>query len=92
MQVGVIVCREWGYVKTKEVKRIALEIYLEGLGYRAIGRLLKVSYVSVYNWIKEWGEQATSLNSEDDIEVVEIDELHTYIGSKKLLLGMDCCW
>ena len=28
-------------VKTIEVRRMALEMYLEGLGFRAIGRILK---------------------------------------------------
>jgi insertion element IS1 protein InsB len=35
---------------------MALELYLEGLGFRAIGRVLRMSYVTVYYWIKEWGE------------------------------------
>ena len=78
-------------VKSKETKRMALEMYLEGVGFRAIGRLLKISFVTVYYWIKDWGEQAASLKSDNSIEVVELDEMHTYIGSKKLLLDMDCC-
>lgn len=93
-------CKACGYrytvkqksgVKSKETKRLALEMYLEGLGFRAIGRILKVSYASVYYWVKEWGEQASQLQSDKEIDVVELDEMHTYIGSKKLLLGMDCC-
>lgn len=35
-------------VKPKEVRRIALEMYLEGLGFRAIGRILKISYGTVF--------------------------------------------
>lgn len=31
------------------------------------------------------------LTSEQAVEIVEIDELHTYLGSKKVLLDMDCC-
>lgn len=74
-------------VKSKETKRMALEMYLEGVGFRAIGRLLKISFVTVYYWIKDWGEQAASLKSDNSIEVVELDEMHTYIGSKKTTVG-----
>ena len=36
------------------------------------------------------GQQAAALQSPLAIDVVEMDELHTYIGNKKLLLGVDC--
>ena len=39
------------------IKRQALELYLEGLGFRSIGRILKVSHVAVYNWIKAHGKK-----------------------------------
>ena len=64
-----------------------MELYLEGLGFRSIGRLLKVSHVAVYNWIKAFGEQLESLRSDHAIGVVEMDEMHTYIGSKKTIAG-----
>ena len=61
---------------------------MEGLGFRSIGRFLGVSNVSVLNWIKSFGEQVTSLNEESkEIEVVELDEMHSYIGSKKTIAG-----
>ena len=34
--------------KTPDVKRQALELYLEGLGFRSIDRFLKCSHVAVY--------------------------------------------
>ena len=67
------------------------EPYLEGLGFRAIGRFLDCSHVSVYKWIKAFGEGAQVLQSDSTVKVVEMDEMHTYIGSKKLLLDLDCC-
>ena len=73
--------------KSEKVKRDALILYLEGLGFRSIGRFLKVSHVAVFNWIKAFGEKIEELRSSDNIEVVEIDEMHTYIGSKKTTLG-----
>ncbi len=69
------------------IRRQALELYLEGLGFRSIGRFLKCSHVAVYNWIKSYGAAVQELRSDSDIEVVEIDELHTYIGLKKTIVG-----
>ena len=74
-------------VKPKEVRRMALEMYLEGLGFRSIGRLLKISYMTVYYWVKQWGEKVDLPKRKDPIEIVEIDEMHSYIGSKKTTVG-----
>ena len=64
-----------------------MALYLEGFGFRAIGRYLRCSHVAVYNWIKAFGEKVESLRSDSTIEVVELDEMHTYIGSKKTTVG-----
>jgi len=69
--------------KSPYVKRQALELYLEGLGFRSIGRFLKCSHVAVYNWIKSFGEAAKELRSDSALEVVEMDEMHTCVSSKK---------
>ena len=73
--------------KPPEVRRLALEMYLEGLGFRQIGRVLKISYVTVYNWVKKWGASVELPVREDAIEVVDLDELHTYVGEKKTTAG-----
>jgi hypothetical protein len=64
-----------------------LELYLEGLGFRSIGRLLNFSHVAAYNWIKEFGEKLEELKSSTSIKVVELDEMHTYISQKKIVVG-----
>ena len=69
------------------VKRQALQLYLEGLGFRSIGRFLGVSHVSVQKWIKKFGQELEDLKSESEISIVELDEMHTYIGSKKNIAG-----
>jgi len=66
-------------------------MYLEGLGFRAIGRVLKISYGIVYYWVRKWGKSLELPNRNESIEVVELDELHSYVGQKKLLLVMACC-
>ena len=86
-------CKECGFNYTVEIKstarpksfkKQALYFYLEGLGFRSIGRILGVSNVSVLNWIKDFGEKVQELHSANqEIEFVEVDELHTYVGLKK---------
>jgi len=74
--------------KPKSMKKQALQLYLEGLGFRSIGRFLGVSNVSVLNWIRSFGENIVSLkNDATDIRMVELDEMHSYIGSKKTIVG-----
>ncbi len=89
-------CSDCGYNYTVElkstafsasVKRQALQLYLEGLGFRSIGRVLGVSHVSVQKWIKEFGQKLEDLKSENEISIVEMDEMHTYIGDKINIAG-----
>lgn len=74
-------------VKTVEERRLALEMYLEGLGFRSIGRILRISHVTVYNWIKKWGEEVELPVRDEPVEIVELDEMHSYVGEKKTTVG-----
>ncbi|HZK76460.1 MAG TPA: hypothetical protein VFD13_06080, partial [Candidatus Kapabacteria bacterium] len=67
--------------KSPAVKRMAVHLYLEGLGFRAIGRFLGVSNVSVLNWIYQYAEQLDPIRKPEDgtIEIVEIDEMFSFI-------------
>ena len=60
-------CRTCGYHYTvakvgREVDSYyvikALQLYIEGVSYREIERLLGVSHVSVMNWVKKYGVKA----------------------------------
>jgi hypothetical protein len=66
---------------------MAFEMYLEGLGFRAIGRLLRISYGTVFQWIKNWEKQIELPKRNEQIEIVELDEMHTYVGRKKTTGG-----
>jgi transposase-like protein len=73
---------------SNDIKRKALQLYLEGLGFRSIGRILSVSNVSVLNWIKEFGKEVKDLQSDDKtVEYAELDEMHSFIGNKKTTVG-----
>ena len=74
-------------VKSAATKRLAFQMYLEGLGFRAIGRILRISYGTVYQWVKKWGSNLELPKRNESIEVVELDELHTYVGRKKTTAG-----
>lgn len=87
-------CKACGYRYTVNqrgfslaIKRQALQLYLEGLGFRSIGRFLKCSHVAVYHWIRAHGESIESIRSATGVEVVEMDEMHTYVGSQKIIAG-----
>ena len=67
-------------------------MYLEGLGFRSIGRILGVSNVAVLKWIKGVGEkvQKLSLDSSKElknVEIMELDELWHFISKKKTSVG-----
>ena len=70
------------------LKKFALVLYLEGLGFRSIERIINVSNVTVMRWIKSFGKKVELIRREDqELEIIEIDEMHTYIGSKKTTVG-----
>jgi transposase-like protein len=88
-------CKNCGYKytvsqigKPMETKKMALKLYLEGVGFRAIGRVLDVSFVSAYNWVKKFGEEASeTVEKIGNAPVIEMDELHTFVGVKKTTAG-----
>ena len=73
--------------KSPETRQLALDMYLEGLGFRAIGRLLHVSHTAVFGWVKQAGENVERPVTAAPVEVVEVDEMHTYVGQKKVTAG-----
>jgi transposase-like protein len=79
---------DYSYFAEKEKKRrFGLSMYLEGLGFHSIGRLLKVSHVTVQNWVKKYGSELQQVRNPKPVRIMELDELHTYIGSKKTTNG-----
>jgi transposase len=69
---------------------LALKLYLEGMGLRAIGRVLDVSNVTVLRWVRAYGERAVQQAAEAPAQVVRVaegDELHSYVQRKKTPAG-----
>jgi len=71
-----------------EIKLQALQLYLEGMGFRAIGRILNVSNVTVLYWIRTLGKSVkTYIQTQipDDIrhiDVIEMDEMWHFTKKK----------
>ena len=64
-------------------------MYLEGLGFRAIGRLLGISYGTVYQWVKQLGqEHQIKPDDREQIDIVELDEIYSYTKHKKTTAGL----
>jgi transposase-like protein len=70
-----------GYAK--EIRLLALRMYVEGNSYGAIGRILKVNPQSVANWVKAYTAKLPAAPVPEKPRTVELDELYTYIGKKK---------
>jgi hypothetical protein len=79
-------CKSCGYNYTTgfrgkpvELRQQARKLYLEGLGFRAIGRLLEVSNVTVLNWIRAYGLRSRPSLGEPALEAVpgEAGEIST---------------
>ena len=60
----------------EHIRLKAIQLYLEGNGFRRIERILKVSHVSVINWVKKAGAKLEEILKKDEkVEVLELDEL-----------------
>ena len=68
----------------EEVRVQAIRLYLEGTNFRRIGRLLSVNHQSVVNWVNAYHAQLPPTpKGVAKPETVELDELYSFIGSKK---------
>jgi transposase-like protein len=70
--------------KTKEA---ALKLYLEGNGFRRIGRLLSVNHQSVANWVNSAHARLragkAAAPETESVGTLEMDELFTFVATKK---------
>lgn len=63
-------------------------MYTNGMGFRAIERVKGVHHTTIIYWVKQLGQQLADAPPVEEIaEVTEIDELQTFVGSKKTKSG-----
>jgi transposase len=72
-----------GYAE--DVRRQALQLYVDGMNFRRIGRTLGITHRTVINWVNAYGAQVPDASPvpADELEVNELDELFTFVGHKK---------
>lgn len=73
--------KQAGY--SASVRQKAIRHYIDGAGFRRIGRQLGVSYQSVANWVREHAESLPKAAVPDQVKTAEFDEIFTFIGNKK---------
>ncbi|EDX83436.1 hypothetical protein S7335_616 [Synechococcus sp. PCC 7335] len=59
-------------------------LYVNGMGFRGIERVTKIHHTTVINWVKQVGELLPDADDpEETLQVGELEELQTFVGSKK---------
>ena len=73
---------------SEEVKRECLKMYVNGSGFRAIERVKGVHHTTLILWVKQVGQLLPdAYEPETTPQVGELDELETFVGSKKTKSG-----
>ena len=66
----------------------ALQLYLEGLSYREIERVLGVSHVSIINWVKKYNiKRPYKFEYHSTYKILNAQELVKYFSDNKNLSG-----
>lgn len=66
----------------------ALQLYLEGLTYREIERIIGVSHVSIMNWVKKYNiTRPQQTNHHPTYKILNADELAKYFSDSENLKG-----
>ncbi|WP_066756177.1 IS1/IS1595 family N-terminal zinc-binding domain-containing protein [Crocinitomix algicola] len=66
----------------------ALQLYLEGLTYREIERILGVSHVSVLNWVKKYKiKRPNNSNYHPTYQILNASELAVFFANSENIKG-----
>ncbi len=66
----------------------ALQLYLEGLTYREIERILGISHVSIMNWVKKYNiKRPYNANYHPTYKILSASELSNYFQNVNNLSG-----
>ncbi len=66
----------------------ALQLYLEGLSYREIERIIGVSHVSISNWVRQYKiHKPPHPNYHPTYKILNHSELQDYLKLKENLVG-----
>mgnify|MGYP003478014311 CR=1 FL=1 len=74
----------------EQIRQQAVKLYSDGLNFRRIARHLGVKHQSVINWVDAYSAQLPSQPPQpQEVGVVELDALFSFIGEKKTGLPDD---
>jgi len=74
-----------------KMRKTCLKMYLNGMGFRGIERVTGVHHTTIINWVKQIGKLLPDAYDPEIVpEVGELDELQTFVGSKKTKYGIGC--
>jgi transposase-like protein len=73
--------KQHGY--PEEVRKQALQLYVDGMNLRRIGRHLGLHHRTISLWVKASAASLPELPLPKEVKVAEMDELFTFIGRKK---------
>lgn len=71
------------------LRRQALKLYVDGINFRRIARHLGVDHKTIINWVNAQIAQLPEAPNPDDVNNAEMDELFTFVESKKTSLCDD---
>ena len=72
---------------TEATQKLVLKAYLEGIGFRGIGRIFGISRTSALSIVKNYGRSIEMPAEEEPVVAAELDEMHTYVNRKKTTDG-----
>lgn len=81
--------KEQGYLK--QVRKRAVQMYVDGMGLRKIGRHLGVHHRTVSLWVKAHAAGLPEPPMPDKVSTAEMDECSLLLGRKKQNLPLDTC-
>jgi transposase-like protein len=71
-----------------EKRQMALRMYVDGINFRRIARLIGVHHQTVINWVDAAAARLPSpptpkQRQQQPVDTLELDEIHTFVGQKK---------
>jgi transposase-like protein len=73
------------------LRKRAVQLYVDGMNLRRIGRQLGVHHRTVSDWVKAHAENLPEAPLPAEVKTAGLDELFTFIGNKKQNLPDDDC-
>jgi transposase len=66
-----------------EIRKKAIQLYVDGMNLRRIGRHLGLHHRTVSLWVQAYAKEIAQVPTPSEVETAELDELFTFIGDKK---------